>query len=1306
MNIPVMAGFSGRKAVYDVEAYPNFVLYAFQDADTGEVTRFVIDDTADQRDQLRAYLGTIDILLGYNSAHYDSHLLEAALEGVALDKRRSRRPAKARDIWQLGDNIITGKARVFGDPLLTRYGHPRDDYPLSIDLAGILHKDGKFPALKQLGVQYGYPVLQDLPIAPGTTLTDEQKQTITDYNQHDLAVTRLVLEHADDRLEMRRQLTELYHTNLMSVSDAKLGETVIVTDYERQLNQLVRETADGEEPDYERVTKPAVGTTWQCTGTDILNQYAFTTPDAQALYARMAQQTFIWRKELNAEGKTALVAGHGDVTTHLGIGGRTYTFGFGGLHSQDEPLIASSDADHVLVEFDVASFYPALIVARKLAPRHLERSIFLDVFDRLRQQRLAAKRAGNKTLADGLKIAINAVFGKQSDVWGRLLDPRNGLAITLNGQFTLIRLIERLAELDGVTVLTANTDGVRLRIPRTQRDAVERAVQDIADAYQVSFEAEEIERYYAHNINNYLAVYADGTVKTRGAAFNENASKGAKKVIRRAIREHLVHDTPVEQTVKNCTDLNMFLDYHRANSGFVTQDGAGTSYQQTNRWYESTAQIGPLYSLNTTSGRRSKIGGTVSVRVVNNLPETFPADLNHQHYIDAAHREIAAIRHPKPPKAKTRAKSPDLLDAAERAELASRQTVEDVDLIRMMGIAPHVEHYRDDYLNRYRGNYYDSMFNVLIAMWRNPVLGLTKAELIWLMDSFDSAPQYFQKAAKRKDILKRIQWMTENVIPFQKNLLPPDDQPGQATVNVLSDEPGGGKTRQALRMIVSNGPEVYWWALNKIDPLAGEREAELRALAAEQGVLVDFKAIHCQANGLGTMLSQIDERVRAIAEHPARGETIFVTLVTHKTLLDNDLDHVSGVLLVDEPIECWQQVSYNFARSHRTLRELVEPEKLPAEYDGDVNPAVVADTQAIRLVLTERGWETYHDKAMATDTVHGSYNWLIRQAAHTSGRVYALVEQWNELAEDGHGDLDVLSLLHPRHVGHFKQTWMMAAHFDQLIVYELWSALYDIQWNFVALESGWKRSIPLAGRVTLYYALEHRQVSATYLGDERHCRALGQAVAEFYGDSPYIWSTNQAFYDSFIGMRQEVVGADGQTYKAYLTPKANGINAFQNVHGAAWLASIKLKSSLLSLLRLLWPGDAGRMALVNYELYSALQFLARGNSRRFDSLDQVRYIVADREQADYVARLWQLPAERVQALPMRPELKEVLDDTAPKRGRRATLSDDERRERRRRLDAKRRAALALAEGREPGQNGRPKICPEATGPVVDPSLAA
>jgi hypothetical protein len=104
-----------------------------------------------------------------------------------------------------------------------------------------------------------------------------------------------------------------------------------------------------------------------------------------------------------------------------------------------------------------------------------------------------------------------------------------------------------------------------------------------------------------------------------------------------------------------------------------------------------------------------------------------------------------------------------------------------------------------------------------------------------------------------------------------------------------------------------------------------------------------------------------------------------------------------------------------------------------------------------------------------------------------------------------------------------------------------------------------------------------------------------------------------------------------------------------------------------------------------------LQFLARNNSRRFDSADQVRDVVVDKVQAEYIAKMWNLDPERVLPLPMQPALKADLDDVASKgTGRRKTRTDDERRERLRQKQAKRRAAKTQAAGRKVGLRGRPK----------------
>ena len=103
----------------------------------------------------------------------------------------------------------------------------------------------------------------------------------------------------------------------------------------------------------------------------------------------------------------------------------------------------------------------------------------------------------------------------------------------------------------------------------------------------------------------------------------------------------------------------------------------------------------------------------------------------------------------------------------------------------------------------------------------------------------------------------------------------------------------------------------------------------------------------------------------------------------------------------------------------------------------------------------------------------GSYRWILEQADKSSGRVFALAEQWNQLDEpDTGGGMDVVALLHPKHIAHFDECWMMAAYFKELVIYQLWAELYDVEWQFACIEGGWQRTVPLRDRVNLYYMLE------------------------------------------------------------------------------------------------------------------------------------------------------------------------------------------------------------------------------------------
>jgi hypothetical protein len=545
------------------------------------------------------------------------------------------------------------------------------------------------------------------------------------------------------------------------------------------------------------------------------------------------------------------------------------------------------------------------------------------------------------------------------------------------------------------------------------------------------------------------------------------------------------------------------------------------------------------------------------------------------------------------------------------------------------------------------------MRNVLYMLWMNPALCLSKADLIWCFESFDSAIGYWASPAKRKTALGYIDWLVANVVPVEKVVLPPDEATVNVEVEYLDGEPGSGKTRNALRMIASSGPATYWWAINKIEPLAREREAELKEAAAAFGAIVDFLAIHSEASGQGTMRMRIDARAKAIAEDPLRGEKIYVTIITHKTLLDHFLSNVEGVLLIDEPVQCWEQRHFAFPTSYRQIRELLKPVVVGEDYDDALNHVVESDTQAIRLVLTEEGHKDAQNLDKKRDSIDGGpHRWIIDQSAMTSGRVFALAEAWNGLDESG-GDIDVLALLHPRHVAHFDRTIMMAAHFEELMIFKLWRDLYDVTFTRLDLPDGWTRSVPLADRISVFYVLENRAITDTYLfnkGDPSRCRAFAKAVDAFL-DEPFIWSVNERYLETgaYLALPRSIVGVDGEMHDAYLTPRANGINVYQNVHAAAWLGSIKLSGTTISLMKRIWGNDeATWLMLREFEYYAVLQFLARTNMRRFDSTDSVRLVVADKGQAEYLAEMWHLPPDRVAPMPMAADIKAALDDVASK----------------------------------------------------------
>ncbi|MBV5266990.1 MAG: hypothetical protein JZU67_00390, partial [Burkholderiaceae bacterium] len=73
------------------------------------------------------------------------------------------------------------------------------------------------------------------------------------------------------------------------------------------------------------------------------------------------------------------------------IGSSKYRLGIGGLHSSEESQAHFAGSDQTILDVDVASYYPSIILQCGLYPEHMGAS-FLHVYKQIVDSRLAAKK--------------------------------------------------------------------------------------------------------------------------------------------------------------------------------------------------------------------------------------------------------------------------------------------------------------------------------------------------------------------------------------------------------------------------------------------------------------------------------------------------------------------------------------------------------------------------------------------------------------------------------------------------------------------------------------------------------------------------------------------------------------------------------------------------------------------------------------------------------------------------------------------------------------------------------------------------
>jgi hypothetical protein len=613
----------------DIETYRNYFLVGFKRVSDGSLLQFEKSERCElDTERLRRVLLGHRVIT-FNGLTYDIPLIYYALEGVTNEQLK-----------RASDRIIQGNVRYWDVEDLLGIRIPRELQ--HIDL--IEPQPNPFAGLKLLAGRLHSHTIQDLPFEPDRILTHEEMDATALYNGHDLDDTIDLFHACKDRLELREALGKQYNVGFgfMSKSDAQIGEQIIKREVEKVTGQKVQKEKlrSGE-------TFPYRAPPW----------LEFEHPELVEVMRRLDDTEFV----VKSDGKVDLPPFLHN--RKVRIGKTEYAMGIGGLHSTEKERAVVSDDERVLIDFDVASYYPAIIIGSGLYPKALGRT-FISVFDRIRKQRVAAKRAGDTITAEGLKIALNGCFGKLGSPYSILYAPHLMIAVTLTGQLALLMLIER-AEAAGIHVVSANTDGVVFHCPRNREDELTEITKAWEEATGFELESTRYTGLYSQSVNSYIAIKENGKAKRKGPLGNplketppdlrtQMMTSPSMNVCADAVVEWLTKGVPVEETIRSRRDIRDFVTV-------VTVQGGGTwrgKYLGKVVRYIWSKDGDPIFykKPHPTTGNFKKVSKSDGCRPVMVLPDELPIDIDYDRYIAEAQEILLNIgaeqRPPEPVKAK------------------------------------------------------------------------------------------------------------------------------------------------------------------------------------------------------------------------------------------------------------------------------------------------------------------------------------------------------------------------------------------------------------------------------------------------------------------------------------------------------------------------------------------------------------------------------------------------------------------------------------------------------------------------------
>lgn len=373
-----------------------------------------------------------------------------------------------------------------------------------------------FKSLKELELYMGESIVESsISFDMETYPTEDQIQELTRYCLHDVRMTLKVFNQVKHEYEAQEGLIELFNLeqNQFNKSKAQLSSFIL----------------GAKRPNYEKNDE----FDFEIIKTLEISKYKFIED---------------WYKDINNRNyKKSLKTNVYNVETD---------FGWGGLHSARKKYVA----EDFIVNSDVSSFYPSIIINYNLLSRNVKNP---EKYKQIRDTRMELKKDKDPKEYP-LKIVLNSTFGASKDRNNDLYDPQIANGICVNGQLLLLDLIEKVELTFGETAqfIQGNTDGVMFKFQ--SKEDVNKYLglcRKWCERTYMELDHDMIKKVIQKDVNNYIFIQEDGRVKSKGAYVKKlSLLDNDLPIVNKALKEYLINGVEIEETIQNA---NKLIDFQK-----------------------------------------------------------------------------------------------------------------------------------------------------------------------------------------------------------------------------------------------------------------------------------------------------------------------------------------------------------------------------------------------------------------------------------------------------------------------------------------------------------------------------------------------------------------------------------------------------------------------------------------------------------------------------------------------------------------------------------------------------------------------